>query len=262
MGLCRWLLRWWVTSNWCSDTGRGMLFVRLWISAGIWIIIYLECVIIYEIYFCTTRKIILWCWANGKAIIITTKSYWSTKSNEIPYNPLEELWLLTRISETTGRFQKQRHKVWTCNDFEIILVFIMLTAIIIYYYHPKFLIYFADETGVLSDGCYACGEFPNQAFRFFAEDFEFENREATEIWLHCKCPLWHNFEMDHSLRWLLRLWDSDSQLGRVRTEWNIVQPQMPATLTWRAMAKYHCRGTTFAIHPLLSVDKSRCHQTT
>ena len=48
------------------------------------------------------------------------------------------------ISETTGIFQKQRDKVWTCNDFEIILVFIMLTVIIIYYYHPKFLICFAD----------------------------------------------------------------------------------------------------------------------
>ena len=55
------------------------------------------------------------------------------------------------ISETTGIFQKQRDKVWTCNDFEIILVFIMLTVIIIYYYHPKFLICFADapvDTGI------------------------------------------------------------------------------------------------------------------
>ena len=48
------------------------------------------------------------------------------------------------ISETTGRFQKQQDKVWTYNNFEIILVFIMLTVIIIYYYHPKFLICFAD----------------------------------------------------------------------------------------------------------------------
>ena len=67
---------------------------------------------------------------------------------KIWYNPLKELWPVTRISETTGRFQKQWHKVWTCNDFEIILVFIMLTAIIIYYYHLKFLICFADESPI------------------------------------------------------------------------------------------------------------------
>ena len=71
---------------------------------------------------------------------------------KIWYNPLKELWPLTRISETTSRFQKQRHKVWTCNNFEIILVFIMLTVIIIYYYHPKFLIYFADAKGTTGIG--------------------------------------------------------------------------------------------------------------
>ena len=104
----------------------------------------LKCVNSYEMKWIATRKkhTILWDLRNNYN---HEKGISRLAIIKIWYNPLKELWLVTRISETTGRFQKQQHKVWACNDFEIMLVFMMLIVIIIYYYHLNFLIYFADE---------------------------------------------------------------------------------------------------------------------